>query len=95
MSWRDQRFPERDQFMAKKKATPKRSQAFTYPEDHEEWLADLIEIGESAVIAYEKYLLDELGHQDLAKVMSLLRDNLPMKKKRPLSYKARAKKKED
>ena len=52
-------------------------------------------IGESAVIAYEKYLLDELGHQDLAKVMSLLRDNLPMKKKRPLSYKARAKKKED
>ena len=56
-------------------------------------MADLIEIGESVVIAYEKYLLDEIGHQDLAKVVTLLRENLPMKKKRPLSFKA--KKKED
>lgn len=93
MSWNDLRFPERRHHMAKKATRKKQSDSFTYPEDHERWLKDLIEIGESVVIAYEKYLLDEIGHQDLAKVVTLLRENLPMKKKRPLSFKA--KKKED
>ncbi len=93
MSWNDLRFPERRHRMAKKVTKKDQSDSFTYPEDHERWLADLIEIGESVVIAYEKYLLNEIGHQDLAKVMTLLRENLPMKKKRPRSFKA--KKKED
>jgi len=92
--WLDLRFPERKHWTMTKKATKKKTESFTYPEDHEEWLADLIDIGESVVIAYEKYLLDELNHQDLAKVIKSLRENLPMKKKRPLSYKAKAKKKE-
>ena len=74
--------------MASKK---KDRESFTYPEDHEQWLADLIEISESVVIAYEKYLLDEIDHNDLAKLMVLLRKNLPMKKQRPRSFKAKKK----
>ena len=91
--WLDLRFPERERYAMAKKATKKSAEAFTYPEDHEEWLADLIEIGESVVIAYEKYLLDEINHQDLARVVKSLRENLPMKKKRPLSFKAKKKEK--
>ncbi len=69
----------------------KKKDSFSYPEDRDRWLEDLIEIGESAVIAYEKYLLDEIGYKDLAKVMLLMRENLPMTKETPRSYKARPK----
>lgn len=65
---------------------------FTPPDDKDQWLEDLIEIGESVVIAYEKYLLDEISYQDLARVMLLLRENLPMKsEKSNKSAKARPK----
>jgi hypothetical protein len=68
---------------------------FTYPEDKEQWLADLIEIGESVVIAYEKYLLDQISYTDLARVMLLLRENLPMKSEQASkSTRLKAKKKE-
>jgi len=79
---------QRGSQMASKK---KGRESFTYPEDTEQWLADLIEIGESVVIAYEKYLLNEIDHNELAKIMVLLRKNLPMKKQRPRSFKAKKK----
>ena len=69
----------------------KKKDSFTYPEDKEKWLNDLIEIGESVVIGYEKYLLNEIDYRDLAKIMLLLRENLPMKQETPRSYKARPK----
>lgn len=73
----------------------KNQDGFTYPEDRDQWLADLIEIGESVVIAYEKYLMDQISYKDLARVMLLLRDNLPMKsEKSSKSTRLKAKKKE-
>ena len=72
----------------------KDTNGFTYPEDREQWLADLIEIGESVVIAYEKYLLDEINYTDLARVILLLRENIPMSRETPRSYRLKAKKKE-
>jgi len=62
-------------------------ESFVYPEDRDQWLIDLIEISEAVVIAYERYLLDELNYQDLSKVMTMLRKTLPMKNKKPRSYK--------
>ena len=71
-----------------------RDDGFTYPEDRDQWLADLIEIGESVVIAYEKYLMDQISYKDLARVMLLLRENLPMKsEKASKSTRLKAKKK--
>jgi hypothetical protein len=70
----------------------KKKDSFTYPEDREKWLNDLIEIGESVVIGYEKYLLNEIDYKDLAKIMLLLRENLPMKQETPRSFKAKPKK---
>lgn len=73
----------------------KNQDGFTYPEDRDQWLADLIEIGESVVIAYEKYLMDQITYKDLARVMLLLRENLPMKsEKESKSTRLKAKKKE-
>ena len=69
----------------------KKKDAFTSPEDKEKWLNDLIEVGEAAVIGYEKFLLDEIDYKDLAKIMLLLRENLPMKRETPRSYRARPK----
>ena len=76
----------------------KKKDSFTYPEDKEKCINDLIEIGEAVVIGYEKYLLDEITYTDLAKIMLLLRENLPMKQETPRSYKcskARRKDKRD
>ena len=70
----------------------KKKDSFTYPEDKEKWLNDLIEIGESVVIGSEKYLLNEIDYKDLAKIMLLLRENLPMKQETPRSFKAKPKK---
>jgi len=41
-------------------------------------LNELREVAEVAVIGYEKYLLDELNYNNLAKIMTNLRDYLPM-----------------
>ena len=36
-------------------------------------------------------IIDEINYKDLAKIMLLLRENLPMKQETPRSYKARPK----
>mgnify|MGYP001451068589 CR=1 FL=1 len=73
-----QRFPK------KKKATPKkRKDTFVYPEDTDQWLSDLIDIGESVVLSYEGYLLDQVDHVQLSRAMQKLRATLPMKSKKP------------
>ena len=48
------------------------------PEDREKWLKQLIETSEVVVKGYEKYLLDELNYNGLAKLMTRLRKLLPM-----------------
>ena len=44
----------------------------------EEWVNNLVEAAEAAVIGYEKYLMDKLNYRDLAVIMKLLRNLLPM-----------------
>ena len=60
--------------MSKRKATQK----WKEPEDKSKWLQDLIEAGEGVVKGYEKYLLDEINYNDLAKIMKSLSELLPM-----------------
>ena len=48
------------------------------PKDKEKWLKQLIETSEVVVKGYEKYLLDELNYNELAKLMTRLRKLLPM-----------------
>jgi len=48
------------------------------PEDKTKWLLDLIEAGESVVKGYEQYLLNRVDHIELAKLMTMLHDLLPM-----------------
>jgi len=47
-------------------------------QNDENQLKELIEVAKSAVIGYEKYLLDEINYNDLARIMSNLRKYLPM-----------------
>jgi len=47
-------------------------------EDLQKQLDDIVEVSKSAVIGYEKYLLDEINYNDLARIMSNLRKYLPM-----------------
>jgi hypothetical protein len=44
----------------------------------DEWLNELVEAAECAVIGYEKYLKDELNYAELAKIMKVLREYLPI-----------------
>ena len=44
----------------------------------EKQLEELIKVSESAVNGYEKYLLDEISYNDLARIMTNLRKYLPM-----------------
>ena len=44
----------------------------------EEWVNNLVEAAEAAVIGYEKYLMDKLSYRDLAVIMKQLRNLLPM-----------------
>ena len=48
------------------------------PEDKTQWLLDLIDASEAAVKGYEKYLLNQLSYNELAKIMVNLRSFLPM-----------------
>lgn len=44
----------------------------------DEWLNEFVEAAETAVIGYEKYLKDEINHVELAKIMKILRQYLPI-----------------
>ena len=44
----------------------------------DEWVSELVEAAESAVIGYEKYLKDELNYSELARIMKNLRGYLPI-----------------
>ena len=44
----------------------------------EEWVNNLVEAAEAAVIGYERYLMDKLNYRDLAVIMKQLRNLLPM-----------------
>ena len=44
----------------------------------EEWVNNLVEASEAAVLGYERYLLDKLSYRDLAVIMKQLRNLLPM-----------------
>jgi hypothetical protein len=48
------------------------------PKNKTVWLADLIEAGEAAVKGYEKYLLNQIDYTQLARLMTNLRNQLPM-----------------
>ena len=53
---------------AKKKATRREDDLY---------IDELISAAESAVIGYEKYLLDKIDYRDLARIMTILREMLP------------------
>jgi len=42
------------------------------------WLNEFIEAAEAAVVGYEKYLKDEINYNELAKIMNILRQYLPI-----------------
>ena len=46
--------------------------------NQDQWIRSVVEAGEAAVIAYEKYLLDIIDYRDLASVMKTLAGLLPM-----------------
>jgi len=46
--------------------------------NQDEWVSDLVDLAESAVIGYEKYLKDELNYRELARIMKQLRGHLPL-----------------
>ena len=48
------------------------------PKDKTQWLLDLIDVGEAAVKTYEKFLLDEINHEQLSFIKTRLRKLLPM-----------------
>jgi hypothetical protein len=56
----------------------KKKRKWAEPEDKVRWLLDIIEAGEAVVKAYEEYLLNKVDHLELAKVMTVLHDLLPM-----------------
>ena len=46
--------------------------------NQDEWVEDLVEAAEAAVVGYEKYLKDELNYRELARIMKQLRSYLPI-----------------
>jgi hypothetical protein len=64
--------------MSGKPEKKKKNRKWSEPEDKVKWLLDIIEAGESVVKAYEEYLLNKIDHLELAKVMTILHDLLPM-----------------
>ena len=46
--------------------------------NQDEWVNDLVEVAEAAVVGYEKYLKDELNYRELARIMKQLRSYLPI-----------------
>tara|TARA_Y100000034_G_C6691179_1_gene304359 strand:- start:122 stop:295 length:174 start_codon:yes stop_codon:yes gene_type:complete len=47
----------------------------------DKWVKELIEIANSVVEGYERYLLDTLNYNDLAKIIKLLKNKLDKDKK--------------
>ena len=39
-----------------------------------DWVSEFVEITESAITGYEKYLLSEIDHRDLSRIMVKLRE---------------------
>jgi len=60
----------------KKKVNGKKN--WKEPEDKTKWLLDLIDASEAAVKGYEKYLLNKINYNELARIMVNLRALLPM-----------------
>ena len=56
----------------------KKKRVWKEPEDKTQWLLDLIDAGESVIIGYEKYLMNKLDYDQLAKLMLRMRELLPM-----------------
>jgi len=48
-----------------------------------EWIADLVEAAEDAVLGYEQYLLDKVNYRELAQIMTKLKELLPVDGKPP------------
>jgi len=48
----------------------------------DKWVEELIEVANSAVDGYERYLLDTLNYNDLAKIIKLLKSKLDDKDKK-------------
>lgn len=48
------------------------------PKNKTTWLSDLIEASEAVVKGYEKYLLNQMDYSQLARLMTNLRNLLPM-----------------
>ena len=42
------------------------------------WLNEFIEAAEAVVVGYEKYLKDDINYNELAKIMNVLRQYLPI-----------------
>lgn len=53
-------------------------QGWKEPKNKTVWLSDLVDAGEAVVKAYEKYLLNQIDYTGLARVMTNLRNLLPM-----------------
>ncbi len=56
----------------------KKKKVWVEPEDKTQWLLDLIDAGEAVVVGYEKYLMNRLDYNQLAKLMLQMRELLPM-----------------
>ena len=56
----------------------KNNKEWVEPKDKVKWLLDIIDASESVVKGYEQYLLNKVDHIELAKVMTVLHDLLPM-----------------
>jgi len=44
----------------------------------EQWLNEFVESAEMVVVGYEKYLNDEINYNELARIMKILRQYLPI-----------------
>jgi len=46
-------------------------------EDLQKQLDDIVEVSKSAVIGYEKYLMNKIDYKELAAIITILRETLP------------------
>jgi len=55
------------------------------PKNKTMWLSDLVDASEAVIVGYEKYLMDQISHQEMASLMTNLRRLVPMDLKDKLS----------
>lgn len=48
------------------------------PKNKTMWLSDLVDASEAVVVGYEKYLMDQISHKEMASLMTNLRRLVPM-----------------